>query len=101
MSGFGEDWLTLREPADHRARSVELDRQLLGWRRGQGALGVMDLGSGTGSNLRHLAPRLEGVQHWRLVDHDSRLLEAVEAHTRPWALERGLVLEREGEELGL
>lgn len=34
----------------------------------------MDLGSGTGSNLRWLAPRLGGLAAWTLVDHDPELL---------------------------
>jgi hypothetical protein len=36
---------------------------------------VLDLGAGTGSNLRYLAPRLPIEQRWVLVDRDSRLLE--------------------------
>ena len=35
---------------------------------------MLDLGSGTGSNLRWLAPRLGGAQAWTLVDHDAALL---------------------------
>jgi SAM-dependent methyltransferase len=36
---------------------------------------VLDLGSGTGSNLRYLAPLLPGEQEWTLLDRDSHLLD--------------------------
>lgn len=35
---------------------------------------VVDLGSGSGSNARFLAPRLGAGQQWLLVDHDPALL---------------------------
>jgi hypothetical protein len=38
---------------------------------------VVDLGSGTGSNLRYLTPRIPGRQEWVLVDHDAGLLDRV------------------------
>jgi trans-aconitate methyltransferase len=68
------DWLALREPADAAARSTELvDRLPL-----RPPLVVHDLGSGTGSMLRWLAPRLRarvgGTQHWVLYDRNPRLL---------------------------
>ena len=72
---FDAGWLALREPVDHRARSVSLlpileDRwQAVGWTR------ILDLGSGTGSNLRYLATRLPTPQQWTLVDRDAGLLE--------------------------
>ncbi|MGD8498218.1 MAG: class I SAM-dependent methyltransferase, partial [Chromatiales bacterium] len=59
MSGFSPDWLALREPLDARARSAALVDRL----RAQAPRGprrILDLGSGTGSNLRYLAPRLGG-----------------------------------------
>ena len=71
---FSPDWLALREPADHRARAADLLPPLRaawhtrGWRR------ILDLGSGAGSNLRYLAPRLPGAQAWTLLDHDANLL---------------------------
>ncbi len=37
-------------------------------------MSVLDLGSGTGANLRFLAPLLGEQQHWRLVDADPALL---------------------------
>jgi len=80
---FASDWLALREPVDHRARAGGLLEPLLTWwgvaraRTGDQTLTVVDLGSGTGSNLRYLAPRLPGPQAWTLVDHDTALLERV------------------------
>ena len=72
--GFSPDWLALREAADHRARAGALvDRLRAEW-RAQGWTRIVDLGSGTGSNLRYLAPRLPGPQQWTLVDHDAELL---------------------------
>lgn len=71
---FDPAWLALREPVDHRSRAAAA-MSLLG--RAWGAAGwtrIVDLGSGTGSNLRYLAPRLPGVRSWTLVDHDAGLL---------------------------
>jgi SAM-dependent methyltransferase len=75
MSGFSADWLSLREPADHRARNAGLLRGLADWAEPRGDLTILDLGCGTGSNARALIPHLPGTQHWRLVDHDHALLE--------------------------
>jgi hypothetical protein len=70
----GADWLALREPADAAARSVDLVatvRPFLPY----GDLLVHDLGSGTGSMTRWLAPQLPGHQTWVLHDRDAELLE--------------------------
>ena len=70
METFDADWLALREPADRRARAPMLPERLhAAWRR-RGWTRVVDLGSGTGANLRYLAPRLPPGQWWTLVDHD-------------------------------
>jgi SAM-dependent methyltransferase len=84
MSGFSPDWLAMREPADHRARHPGLLEALSEHLRGR-EVEVVDLGCGTGSNLRSVAPRLGPVQHWRLVDHDPRLLAAARARLSAWA----------------
>lgn len=74
---FNDDWLSLREPADHRARADRLCEELAalapdhGWQ-------IVDLAAGLGSNMRYLAPRLPGSQHWTLIDHDPTLLAAAE-----------------------
>jgi SAM-dependent methyltransferase len=76
---FDHDWLRLREPADRRARSRDLEQRLIdALQRRPSPWRIHDLGAGSGSNARHLAPRLPGTQHWRLIDHDPRLL----AHAR-------------------
>lgn len=79
MSGFSADWLRQREPFDTAARAAAAERmQLAAWLAEltpQAApWRVIDLGCGTGANLRALAPRLGGTQQWLVVDHDADLL---------------------------
>lgn len=71
---FQATWLDLREAADHQARAPELLESLSAWVAGKSSLRVLDLGAGTGSNLRFLAPHLNVPQHWTLLDHDPDLL---------------------------
>ena len=71
---FDADWLQLREPIDHKARCDHLTVQLSQHLARQGhTLTLCDLGTGTGSNLRYLAPRLPGPQHWVLIEPDAAL----------------------------
>ncbi|MEV4642064.1 class I SAM-dependent methyltransferase [Actinoplanes sp. NPDC049548] len=77
MTGeFSTDWLTLREPADAAARATDLPGLL----RTDGTLVVRDLGCGTGSMARWLAPRLPGPQRWVLQDRDPALLAYAASH---------------------
>ena len=71
---FDVDWLSLREPVDHRSRAESLLPHIEAASNAHRWSQVLDLGSGTGSNLRYLAPRLPGHQDWTLVDHDPVLL---------------------------
>ena len=75
---FAADWLSLREPADHAARSRLLFAELAAFLESRAApdkaLNIVDLGAGAGSNLRWLAPRLDHAQAWTLVDRDAGLL---------------------------
>jgi SAM-dependent methyltransferase len=68
------DWLRLREPADAAARAPELVESLRRHLAGSPRLVIHDLGSGTGSMARWLAPLLPGPQHWVLYDRDTDLL---------------------------
>lgn len=85
MSGFSPEWLMLREPADHEARSVILRNQLQTRLGDRPNIDIVDLGCGTGSNLRALAPHLGATQNWRLVDYDPALLDAARAALTGWA----------------
>jgi SAM-dependent methyltransferase len=79
------DWLALREPADAAARAIDLVaevRQLLPARR---PVVVHDLGCGTGSMARWLAPQLPGAQHWVMYDRDADLLEHAAVDVPPLA----------------
>jgi hypothetical protein len=81
MTGFAADWLDLREAADAAARASALLDEV----RARAPAAIVDLATGTGANLRYLAPRLGGEQQWRLVDHDPALLDALPARMTAWA----------------
>ena len=90
MTGFSAQWLALREPADHRARDVSLRDKVVHdlahlARVRPGPINLVDLGCGSGSNLRALAPHLPAIQHWTLVDYDTALLSAAKAALMQWA----------------
>lgn len=87
---FAADWLRLREPIDHSSRAVRLESRLLAALPDRAVLSVLDLGSGSGSNLRHLAPRLERPQRWTLLDHDRDLLDQA-CQSRPELSDLSLV----------
>lgn len=81
------DWLALREPADAAARSTELVEELVAMLPRGGSTRIHDLGSGTGSMARWLAPRLAGSQHWLLHDRDTELLETARRVPPPRGLD--------------
>ena len=85
MTGFSPQWLALREPADHRARNGALSSQVAAHFASRADLRITDLGCGSGSNLRALAPALGKMQHWQLVDYDPALLRAASEALVAWA----------------
>ena len=85
MSGFSPDWLSLREAADKRARNGELADNLRSWFLMRPSIFVVDLGCGTGANLRATAPLLPDSQRWTLVDNDPVLLSAARDALCVWA----------------
>lgn len=74
-------WLALREGADSAARSAALTHAVIDRLSAFSPVRVLDLGAGTGSNLRYLAPRLAVPQQWLLVDHDATLLQEAKARS--------------------
>jgi hypothetical protein len=74
IRGVSSDWLALREAEDSRARSAELAQAVLALLP-SGPITVHDLGSGTGSMMRWLAPLLPGPQTWVLHDWNASLTE--------------------------
>lgn len=90
MTSFSTDWLSLREGADHRSRNPFLQEQVLRYLEEIGGLKsdpihIIDLGSGTGSNLRALAPLIHHNQKWTLIDYDPLLLKAAREKISIWA----------------
>lgn len=75
MSGFSADWLALREPADVAARDPALLEAAVRFLGAHASPRVIDLGCGTGSTVRAMAPRLPPSQRWQLVDHEQSLLD--------------------------
>jgi SAM-dependent methyltransferase len=85
MSGFSPEWLALREPADTRARDPGLLGALAAHLAGRDSVDVVDLGCGTGANIRAIAPALGATQRWTLVDYDATLLTAARTALLAWA----------------
>lgn len=85
MSEFSPEWLDLREPADLRARSSEITNTVSARFALRDDVRVLDLGSGTGANLRATAPLLPERQTWKLVDREAGLHEAAKARLIAWA----------------
>lgn len=82
---FSPEWLTLREPVDHRSRARALLEKLGAHLAKKSAVTIYDLGTGLGSNLRAIAPFLPAKQKWVLVDYDPVLLSAASEAIAQWA----------------
>ncbi len=80
---FSPDWLHLREPHDHAARSVRLVGQL--GRMLPAVPRLLEVAAGLGSGARFVSGHLDRPAHWLLVDHDPRLLSVARATMETWA----------------
>jgi hypothetical protein len=73
---FSARWLAMREPYDQAARNPAVLDAVKEAFAGFPAVRIADLGCGTGSTMRAVAPLLPARQDWRLLDNDAGLLEA-------------------------
>ena len=105
MTDFPADWLSLRKPYDRAARSTvlidRLRRHVRSERSVERTLHIADLGCGTGSALRALAPQLGSRQSWLLLDRDPAHLDSMSQHFGPWLSDMGGTLSRQDEMLTL
>jgi len=90
------EWLACRESADWKSRSTQLVDRLKGALGSRDMLRVLDLCTGTGSNLRYLLERLPGRQQWLVVDRDAQLLDELPKKLKAWADARGISARRAG-----
>jgi hypothetical protein len=81
MSDSLAPWLALREPFDAAARSTALTQSVADIVPSGRALRVLDLATGTASNVRYLSARLPAPQEWLVVDADAGLLADIPART--------------------
>lgn len=97
MTGFASEWLATREPVDHAAR-CGFAGELATFLARRERVRVLDLGAGTGSNFRYLAPRLGSRQLWTAIDNDAGLLAAIPEVLGAW---NDVRLETENDALGV
>lgn len=85
MSVFSVEWLALRESADARARNSDVASAVSARFQLRKKMTVIDLGCGTGSNLRATSALLPPRQSWTLVDRDASLIERATIALSSWA----------------
>jgi len=106
MSGFSPEWLALREPVDHRSRSSDIAQALAARFQKRQKITVVNLGCGTGSNLRATMSLLPSEQQWTLVDFDEQLLAVAKRTLMDWADRAeadadGLLLDKDGKRIAV
>ncbi len=92
---FSADWLALREKLDQPARNRLLAGALA--RHLKELPHLLDLGAGTGSLFRFMAPIIGRSQNWIFADADESLLYVALDRTAEWAERNGFgVASRQG-----
>jgi len=83
MSGFSDEWLSLREPYDLAARNPTVLQSVAAAFRDYASISLVDLACGTGSTQRAIGRHLPQHQNWRLVDNNLGLLGQAATRQRP------------------
>ncbi len=85
MTRFSSEWLRLREDADAHARNGEISSAVAARFALRESISVVDLGCGTGANLRMTSALLPQRQSWLLIDIDVDLLATARRSLAAWA----------------
>lgn len=80
-------WLALREAIDVDSRHAGLAARVIETLPSD-VVRVLDLGTGAGSNVRYLLPRLPARQRWLVTDRSHALLTHLQNRTAAWATAR-------------
>ena len=96
---FSAGWLAMREAFDARSRSRALAQRFADVLPTSPR--VLELGAGTGSLFRWLAPIIRRDQHWVWLDHDAAHLAHGLRATARWALRLGYAARLEPQRLTL
>jgi hypothetical protein len=83
------EWLRLREDADRRARAVAITRAAVAALPNNRPLRILDLGTGSGANVRYLIEELHARQQWLVIDRSATLLAEFGTRMIAWAHTRG------------
>lgn len=82
-TSFSTDWLKLREPFDHGARSAELVSRFSGAVAAERPR-LLEIATGLGSGARFVAERFGREIDWTLLDHDDLLLNDLHKEMEAW-----------------
>jgi hypothetical protein len=83
-------WLARREALDAVSRSAPLADRIANHLGSRDPVRLVDLATGTGSNIRYLTERLPGrTQQWLAIDRSATLLRQFISRMDEWATDRG------------
>tara|TARA_B100001123_G_scaffold450404_2_gene620900 strand:- start:2900 stop:3778 length:879 start_codon:yes stop_codon:yes gene_type:complete len=88
------EWLHLRENTDAQARSMSLTKSVASKLSSDQPVHILDLATGTGSNIRHLIEHLPTRQQWLVTDKDQQLLAELPTQTERWCQTQGYKFQR-------
>jgi hypothetical protein len=80
---LSKDWLYRRFEFDMKSRNRQLESTLMERLNAQPRpLTILDLGTGTGANFVYLSQKIEGPQHWVLLEKDPRFTSSLTSSLR-------------------
>lgn len=94
---FDPNWLQERYRFDEEARNKQLEWTCVNQFAFRDHLQIVDLGSGTGANLRYYLEQFPQNQSWYCVEEDIALKVPFWEHARQMAIDLDYAIEQEGE----